>query len=285
MTNDFSIIYCNLLSNRESAIFVWFIIVSAFLLLSKTIRKSTLNLLKIFIEKKILLLIIGMLLYVSFEVFLLYLIKLWNISLIKDTILWIGGIAFVLLINSHKDKFSFKKILCDNLKFIIIIGFLVNFYNLNFWIEFVLFPVLFILFWLAIVEKPIKKIANFVLLLFGGFLIVFTIIQLVINFSDFVSYDTLQTFILPLALTLLYMPFIYLMTLYMKYGVLFCMINLYYEDDPIFLNIAKHKIFNLCKFSIKNVDDFTNKIRGKITKLSKKKILMDIIKEFNKSSN
>ena len=57
---------------------------------------------KAFFNKKIFSVVLGMLVYTSLIVMLLLKIGLWDSFLIKDTIFWILGTAFVLLMNTNK---------------------------------------------------------------------------------------------------------------------------------------------------------------------------------------
>ena len=112
-------------NTREIAIIIWLlvvIVVAVFLI--KDIRKTLIDILKNFFHKKIFLVIISSILYTGLVVFILYKIKIWDWSFLKDTIYWFTAVAFVLLINTNKatqDKRFFIKILKDNLKIILVL--------------------------------------------------------------------------------------------------------------------------------------------------------------------
>jgi hypothetical protein len=71
-----------------------------------------------------------MILYVCILVLLFSTIGFWQTNLIKDTVIWSLGTAFVHLININqvtKSEDYFKTILFDNLKLILVLEFIVNF--------------------------------------------------------------------------------------------------------------------------------------------------------------
>jgi hypothetical protein len=141
--------FLNLLTTREQAVIIWVIIFIIWALYHKKIRSSIYHLIKVFLQKKIVIIFSIMVLYIALVIYLFSLIDLWNFILLKSTIFWVAGSAVVLFVNlneSIKCQNHFRKIALDNLKFLLIIIFIVNFYTFHLIIELVILPLLFSLF-------------------------------------------------------------------------------------------------------------------------------------------
>jgi len=81
------------------------------------------------------------LIYIYWTVFF-YRIGFWQDALLGETIIWIFGVGFALLINAGRtnEKDFFKKAILDNIKIVVIIEFLVNIYVFDLWAELILVP-------------------------------------------------------------------------------------------------------------------------------------------------
>src|SRR5450759_2624374 len=179
--------YLNLFNNREKAMAVWLAVGLVWMFLSGRTRPALQQLLRSFFQWKILLIVLAMLLYVGLEIFCLYGVRFWDASLLKDTILWTLGVAFVLLVNSGtptQDEHYFRKVLLDNVKMVALLEFIVNLYTFNFWVEIILVPVLFLFGGISAVAASdkkylaAKKLFDFVITVFGLYLLGFTIVSI-----------------------------------------------------------------------------------------------------------
>lgn len=86
--------------------------------------------------------------YVLLIIYFLYEIKFWNPTLLKETIFWYFGVAFISLVNANKvnqDEEYFKKIFKDNLKLIVILELITTFYSFSLIVELILVPLLLII--------------------------------------------------------------------------------------------------------------------------------------------
>ncbi|WP_434578830.1 hypothetical protein [Thermoanaerobacterium thermosaccharolyticum] len=90
----------NIFSNRELAVGFWLFLLLLYALSKKDIRKSLLDIIKIFFSKKFIGWHISMLLYVLLIVFILFKIGFWEFRLLKDTIIWYISVAIVTSIKS-----------------------------------------------------------------------------------------------------------------------------------------------------------------------------------------
>ena len=136
--------FINSLSNRETALSIWSLVLMCTLMLKKSIRQSFMGVLKAFCVRKILIVFFMFIFYVFIWVFILFRAGFWESSLIKDTLLWMFGFASLLLVNINKVKsLSYLgKIFLDAIKWAIIIEFIVSFYTFSLRTELIIFPIM-----------------------------------------------------------------------------------------------------------------------------------------------
>ena len=90
-------------------------------------------------------------------------VGLWNVDMIKDTVIWLcmSGFSMVIdFVTSREDEDVFKKVIRDNVKAVIILGFLVNTYTFSFVGELLFFPVVTFLVLLDSVARMNKQHAG-----------------------------------------------------------------------------------------------------------------------------
>ena len=69
----------------------------------------------------------------------------WDLSLLKDTLLWYFGVATVMFFSAHeatRGSRSFRSLVLKNLQFAIVLEFIVNLYVFNIFVELLLVPIL-----------------------------------------------------------------------------------------------------------------------------------------------
>ena len=91
----------DIFSNREIAIAVWLTIFFIFFARKRSLRESIVDLLKAFFDKRILIVIFLMSLYIIFVTWLLSYSGLWDSSQIKNTIIWSATVATVMLFRAN----------------------------------------------------------------------------------------------------------------------------------------------------------------------------------------
>lgn len=252
------------LTNREFAIAIWMLILLILALCSKSIRHSLSDVLKALFVRKLLIPLLILLFYVFLNVLFLKYIHFWDLSALKDTVFWTFGVAVTSYFNIEKaitNETYFRDFIIDNVKLIAIIEFVQNLYSFSLPVELIVIPVLTFIIMVRVIAdkkpeyKTVKKLFDFILGLFGIFLIVFTIKEVVFGFSDFATIINLRDFLLPLVLSILFIPFIYLMALYVQYENLFVRIDIVNVKSK-FVNRAKRKIFFSCFLNLNKLDKF-----------------------------
>lgn len=180
--------------------------------------------------------------------------------MLKDSIFWFIGSAFLILVNitkAGKEKDFFKNISVDNVKLILIFEFLVNFHTFSLLTEIILLPILIFLGLLSAVagqkdeHKAVKRIMERVFVIIGLVFLTYSMIDLV-GTSNSINVQTAKTFLLPLILTLGFLPGAYLIALYMNYEVFFVRLGIFLKKKED-LKYAKRRLILKCHFSLKKL--------------------------------
>jgi hypothetical protein len=211
-------------TSRELATIFWVGVLAIWVLSYKTVRESLWGVIKsIFSMWKYFLLL---LLYISLFIFLLYKISLWNTDLLKVTIYWIFGwsiIAFVNINRIHNEKGYLRKVAIEIAGLAVLIAFFVNFYTFPFWFELFLVPFAVLLSLLSVVagmkqeQKQVHEFLGYVQITFGTAILFFCLYQAITDISAFANFTTLHEFLLPVVLSVMLLPFLYLMSMYGEY--------------------------------------------------------------------
>ena len=277
-------------NNREKALIVWFLFFWILALSRKEVRVSFYGVLKALVNKYILATLAAMVLYTSIEIFSLCKIGLWQTTLTKDTVFWILGTAFVLLLNintASKDERFFRKILLDNVKFVLVFEFLVNFYTFPLLCETILIPFIFVFAGMAAIadrkveDKSTKKLVDFSLGVFGIFILVFSFVKMLSDFQGFATSENLRTFILPPLLTVGYMPFMYLVALFMAYEDFFILLDLRVgKRDAMLAKFTKWQILRLCHVNLGKFIRMSQESRQELMRARDKTEVKSIIRKY-----
>ena len=221
---------------------------------------------KTFFVWKILASVLMLVIYVGLIAYGLSKIKLWDKTLIKDTIYWTFGVGFIIMMSfdkALKEKNYFKNLIKDNFKLLIIIEFIVGLYVFGIITEFIIMPFVIVfsaLFGYTEVYKQYKQVQNFINALFGILGVVYLIFSgyhIYKDFNDFASYDTLKSFISPILMSILFLPFAYTYALLIHYESLFVRLKFSLTDNPELRRYAKWRIIRSVQFRLSRLKRFT----------------------------
>lgn len=217
-----------------------------------------------------------MIVYITLVILILYKIDFWDIGLLKDTIIWSLSTGFILFMNVNKAKNLkyFTEVLLENFKAILILEFITNFYTFSLTTEMILIPIMtFIILLKLFAENSAKtnsehiaaaKLLNNILNIFGLFIFCFVAYKTFFEYSELLKIINLKSFILPIILSVLTLPFYYLVALYMNYETLFIRIQFMFADKKIKRKLKKAILISA------NID--LNKLEKVNSKLNKVEI-------------
>ena len=252
------------LNNREKAIIFWATLFFIWALSKKEVRNSLSHVFKTFFAPK---LFITFLVFSSYILFLLWALNdtgFWEAFLLKDTIVWFFGVALVLFLNipkAQENENFFKTLLINNFKIFILIQFVINTYVFTLPIEIVAVPATALLGAMAVLaeykdeHKIIRKPIEAMLSIIGFMYIIFSFSAAFTDFDNFFTSTTFKKFSLPLSLTVLLIPLLYLFAVIFLYEMVFIRLSLkeYFKVNIVnikfaviktcFLNIARLRRF------------------------------------------
>lgn len=258
----------DIFNNREIATGAWLIIGLLLCLRSKSVRGSFGHMGKAFFQIKVIIPIFLMAMYVGGSVILLYRLKLWNFFLLKDTIYWFLFSGFVLFMNLVTSKFTvefFKKTFIGCFQLIVFIEFLLNFYTLPLLAELFLVPIVTILLGCSAVSankpefKSAKIFIDSILALIVLALFIFVARSIYQQYVGLLKLEVLLSILLPICLTVLFIPFIYFAKLVFDYEVLFVRLPVYVKNEEL-LSYAKKKIVLLCHIDLRKLNRFSKEM-------------------------
>ncbi len=280
-------IFIESIATREWAILFWLLVLIIWAGRSKSVRESMALVLKSFFNVKILTILGIMTLYVVSLFLFLNAVHLLRFELIKDYLYWYFGFAFVSLfsINIYKQsKSKFKDTIVELLKVSIIIEFLVNFYTFPLLVELVFIPFLFFLYAMIAYSEikkeyeVVRKFLNGVSILVGLVILVYVSYMTFNNYKSLFIEANLLSLTTPIILSLLFLPFLYLINLYMVYEELFVRITFLLRNTPELISPLKRKIFIKNNINLYSLNFFIEKTRLKLLEV---KTSIDVDNLFN----
>jgi len=228
----------NIFSTRELSILIWSGLALIAMMFSKSLREQIGGVLKMLFGRTIGTIILMLTVYVCLILFILYKINFWNFSFLKDTIFWFFTTALVsfFVINKAKAISYFKDFIKENLKGAIVIEFIVNFYTFSLIKELAFVPIMVFIGMLqaaAQIDKKniqVKKFLEYLTAIISMALLAYVTYLTFKNYQDFFTAHNLFSFLLPIILTILLVPFLYWLAIYISYEELFIRINCMTDD-------------------------------------------------------
>lgn len=182
-------------------------------------------------------------------------IGLWQITMLKDSIVWFCFTGILIIFQIEKVKeFSFKQILAESLGFLIIIEYLISAYNFSLIKEFFLIPLMFVLGAMSVIaekDNKTKIIAKFFNLVISAYVIfvLYLSIKNVIKNPD----GVFQSFIYNILTIIIFIFIRYFVAVYSAYERLFININNYVKNNKLGKKL-KWRYFLYAKLNIRRIN-------------------------------
>lgn len=240
------------LNSRELATAVWAILLISLSSLSSESRKTFKNLVVSFFQIKLIAFFLFIAAYTTAVVVALANLGLWDSSQIKGTLVWylfVGiGLSFEVF-SKDIDRAFVKDVLWKQLGFLAAIEYFIALYPYSFWVEFILVPLIYKLLKTQArgeyMEGKAKAGRNASIAL--GFIGIIAIIRTargLISDAENLSFSQfgLDAFT-PLALTIIYLPILYLMYVFANYERAHTSIGIALREKPVLAEYAKKQIY------------------------------------------
>ncbi|KZN98308.1 hypothetical protein [Pseudobacillus badius] len=254
----------DILSSREIASAIWFIVILIFIFLNPTIRTSVFKVIQAATAKQIVIPFVIIIIYSMILVILASKCSFWEWKYLKDIVFWVTvtGVPVCFGAITNNNSYDFLSILKNNLKFIVIVEFLLSSFTFNIFVELLLLPFLTLLFLLLAVADTkeeyikVKELLSFILSFVGFTFLGLTIKIAITNYTTLNSFDLLITFFIPIVLSVLFIPISYIYAVLSKYQELFIMMSFKEPEDKRIRRMHRWEIMKVCKLSYKRVTYF-----------------------------
>lgn len=211
-------------SSRELAFMTWSVIVLIWICFSQKLRHSLRNILKAFFAIKLQVLFIGGYIYLGLILILIMGYIHWDNVLIKDCIIF-TLVTSIAMIGGAIEQKRVRNNIFDTVKATTIIAFYINVFTFSFIIEFVLLPVIVFLSMTAAYAKssinPEENKVGCMLESFINFIylgiIIYGEINIYQNPSIIIQEQSVNSLILPIILTVCFIPYLFVVKLYSAY--------------------------------------------------------------------
>lgn len=279
----------NLFNNREIATGIWLVIAAVWFGKNVGVREAVSRMLKMFLEPKIAVPILLMAGYLWLGVLLLSRLHLWNGSLLKDTIYWFLLTGFVLFMNimGNKEPIPFlKKTVVRCVAVTVFIEFLLNLYAFPLLGELVLIPVLAFLGAASVIteNKPeyasVRQLFDGIQSIIGILLVGYVIRIIYLHHSELISRDVLISILLPILLTILFLPFLYLSKLVADYELLFLHLKHAIPQDKRLLSTVRRNAIVLCHVNLVRLNRFKSVAFPRLWCAADKQAVAQLISDF-----
>ncbi|PKG37061.1 hypothetical protein, partial [Psychromonas sp. Urea-02u-13] len=215
------------------------------------IRNSLGSVIKAFFQSKIVSLVTLFLAYIATVLYGLYLIELWDFAQFKNSILWfvlIGcvqlfGLTKVISINEFI-KTSLKK----QVQWIVLLELLISFRHLPYEAEVIIILLIFIFSLLKVTAEnnpehwQVVNVCSSFLNTIGLIIITSAVLHIISDTDKFLSFSTVQVFLIPIILTIVSLPYFYCVHRYITYESAFVITKIYTNSFRL-RQYAKYKSF------------------------------------------
>lgn len=262
-----------LFTTREIVTLIYIIfffgVVTFLIATEKNIRNAFFDFVKTACSPQILIFFILLVLYAFFIILVISHFPFWRWFYLKDIIIWGLFVGVPICFHSvswNLEEHYFRKVVSNNLKLSVFIDFFLNTFTFGIIAEFVLQGIIIFLSLLQAISSTEEKYASAkklfdALLAIIGFAVFFQTIRVAIyTYPNYDIEEWIITILIPLVLSILYIPMAYLMALYSRYQLLF--LHLRFKDSSnkwaSLQYKYKVKVIFMCGLSLYNIVLFRN---------------------------
>lgn len=218
------------LNNREIASLIWIAVGIVATVLKADLRELVLGAVKILFHRKVFAVFALAGVYIAACVAVMAIFDVWEWVNLKTTLLWAVGFAFVTIFDANRideDRTYFGKTLRDTISVTVLIVFIIEMQSFSLIAELILLPIITFIGLLHAVSdtKPehaaATRLLSWVLGLVALFYLSYSVSQTVRGWSDFDGIIAARELIVPVVLSLLFLPFLYGLSVYMVYEKVF----------------------------------------------------------------
>ena len=277
-------------STREIVGFIYVGIFIMYILCHEQTRKSTVKVIKCACKVKLIIPFVLMIIYTILLVLLFKRTVLWDVMYIKDIVMWVlfVGVPYSYnAVSKGNEEHYFRNLFMDNIKFIVLIEFFMGTFTFDFWIELILQAGIAFLTILQVVSglkeenKRVQKLLDVILAIVGFVVFYHTIKAAMGAYTDVDPIELMVSFMIPIVLSVAFIPCAYLLALIAKYETVFMRMK-FKEPKNKSVRIKRHlKIILVCGLLYKKLCLFDDEYIKYLYIRMEQKEFEEIVKRFN----
>jgi len=179
-------------------------------------------------------------------------------ALLKKTVIWFLGAAMVLVFKTGHagEPYYFRKRLRGLIEWGIIAEFIEGFYSFPLWIELILIPFVLFMAGLSVFSKgeekyqDINSCTNSIIKWLAIAVFFISLYETLAHWRLSFNEDHLKDILLAPVMTLLFLPYLYLLAIYMGYEILYLRLGFQTRGKPNLFRLAKHRLRRTCGLNI-----------------------------------
>jgi hypothetical protein len=235
------------LSNREIATLIWLIVFAVGVFSYTNMWQSFYHALKAFCAPQILTPLAAAFTYIAASLFFLSAVGIWEWASLKTSVIWALTFALVAVFDVNRiteDSMYFRKTLRDIFSATAIVVFVMELHSFSLLAELVLLPLMSAVGLAYAMSKTqpewksVRNLLEFILTIICLWIFIYKIYQITLDFRKLNTEDTAKEFFIPILLSLMFLPFIYCLSVYETYEKTFRRIRSRI-DDPSLQNYAR----------------------------------------------
>jgi hypothetical protein len=213
----------------------------------------------------------------------------WSDELTKVAVIWFFGFAFLAMFRTQNvDATYYRRLAFHTLGLAVVVEFVSNLHTFPLPVELVLVPGVLLLGGVQAVADSdpkygaVRKFTVTCLTLIGLAGLSFSLVYLAHHADRVVTVEKTKAFMLPLVLTLAFLPFLVLTRFVILYQTILVMTRAGI-DDPKVCRFARRVIVRTCRMNLGKVQLFDSQFRGQLWGVSTRQEVVDAIAEFKRA--
>lgn len=243
-----------------------------FLLLNKGVRTSVIDIIKLLFHPKILTPILLLYGCIATVCYILYCYGLWNNEYVKDIIFYaLTAVPLMMDVVKYKSQQDFGKLVLKQVKLTVFISVYLNVYTFSYWCEILLQLVLCMLVMLVTAlerqdcqdnaSKLTYGCLNKCIALIGWIIFIFVFYQMLTHPILYSLNMLIQGIAIPLALTIVICPYLYLLTVCSTYETWFMRLKWSVKQNITDYRERKILLLKNCRINLNKIKYFEGHIK------------------------
>lgn len=255
---------CNSLSTRDLASATLLTLFLLWSMRSQCVRDSIKNVLRAFFTFKILLPILILYTWIVVACFSAELLGLWRSEYVKDVVFYsLGAIPLLCETIKYSSQKDFSDLVVKQMKYTVFISVYLNLYTLSYWMELLFQAVMcFVIVMIGeanrqskndITSERVSGCLKTIYALMLVMILMYAIYQTVKHPATSTLTMIMQGVMLPFVLTVIILPYLYLLTVYGAYEWWFVKLSRSVNDDKEEYELRRNMLIRTCGINLRKI--------------------------------